>query len=69
MVSVSMGVEPNKLTQFNQLNAATFQAIPMPGVTMGDAVQFLTRKRATCRPASAMTGNRMRASSARKARR
>ncbi|MFP3617063.1 efflux RND transporter permease subunit, partial [Paraburkholderia sp. SIMBA_050] len=31
-VSVSMGVEPNKLTQFNQLNAATFQAIPMPGV-------------------------------------
>ena len=69
MVSVSMGVEPNKLTQFNQLNAATFQAIPMPGVTMGDAVQFLTRKRATCRPASAMTGNRTRASSARKARR
>ncbi|WP_268606179.1 efflux RND transporter permease subunit, partial [Escherichia coli] len=34
----------NKLTQFNQLNAATFQAIPMPGVTMGDAVQFLTRQ-------------------------
>ena len=44
MVSVSMGVEPNKLTQFNQLNAATFQAIPMPGVTMGDAVQFLTKE-------------------------
>lgn len=44
LVSVSMGVEPNKLTQFNQLNAATFQAIPMPGVTMGDAVQFLTRE-------------------------
>lgn len=42
LVTVSMGVEPNKLTQFNQLNAATFQAIPMPGVTMGDAVQFLT---------------------------
>ncbi|MFY3000160.1 MexW/MexI family multidrug efflux RND transporter permease subunit [Achromobacter xylosoxidans] len=44
IVSVSMGVEPNKLTQFNQLNATTFQAIPMPGVTMGDAVQFLTRQ-------------------------
>ncbi|GAB1844205.1 hypothetical protein MyNCGM152_49740 [Achromobacter xylosoxidans] len=44
IVTVSMGVEPNKLTQFNQLNAATFQAIPMPGVTMGDAVQFLTKQ-------------------------
>ena len=44
IVTVSMGVEPNKLTQFNQLNAATFQAIPMPGVTMGDAVQFLTEQ-------------------------
>ena len=39
-----MGVEPNSLTQFNQLNAATFQAIPMPGVTMGDAVRFLTQQ-------------------------
>lgn len=44
LVTVSMGVEPNSLTQFNQLNAATFQAIPMPGVTMGDAVQFLNRE-------------------------
>ena len=41
LVSVSQRVGPNKLTQFNQLNAATFQAIPMPGVTMGDAVEFL----------------------------
>ncbi|AYD63430.1 MexW/MexI family multidrug efflux RND transporter permease subunit [Achromobacter sp. B7] len=44
LVSVSMGVEPNSLTQFNQLNAATFQAIPMPGVTMGDAVTFLSEQ-------------------------
>ncbi len=42
LVAVSVGVEPNQLTQFDQLNAATFQAIPMPGVSMGDAVQFLT---------------------------
>jgi multidrug efflux pump len=44
LVTVSMGVEPNSLTQFNQLNAATFQAIPMPGVTMGDAVKFLSEQ-------------------------
>ncbi|QII86581.1 MexW/MexI family multidrug efflux RND transporter permease subunit [Bordetella hinzii] len=47
LVSVSMGVEPNSLTQFNQRNSATFQAIPMPGVTMGDAVAFLTRQAAS----------------------
>ena len=44
LVQLSMGVEPNKLTQFNQLNAATFQAIPMPGVSMGDAVDFLSQQ-------------------------
>ncbi|KDD12040.1 MexW/MexI family multidrug efflux RND transporter permease subunit [Bordetella bronchiseptica] len=44
LVKISMGVEPNRLTQFDQLNSATFQAIPMPGVTMGDAVQFLTEQ-------------------------
>lgn len=42
LVQISMSVAPNKLTQFNQLNSATFQAIPMPGVTMGDAVAFLS---------------------------
>ncbi|WP_268619121.1 efflux RND transporter permease subunit, partial [Escherichia coli] len=44
IVSVSMGVEPNKLTQFNQQNAATLQAIPAPGVSMGEAVAFLERQ-------------------------
>ncbi len=34
-------VEPNDLTQFAQLNSATLQAMPAPGVTMGDAVEFL----------------------------
>jgi len=29
------------LTHYNQLNAATFQAVPMPGVTVGQAVEFL----------------------------
>jgi len=41
VVSVSEQIEPNKLTQFNQQNAATFQGVPAPGVTLGDAVAFL----------------------------
>lgn len=41
VVSMSVQVEPNKLTQFNLQNAATFQGIPAPGVTLGDAVAFL----------------------------
>ena len=41
VVQVSMQVEPNQRTQFNQQNAATFQAIPAPGVSLGEAVAFL----------------------------
>ena len=41
VVSVSEQIEPNMLTQFNQQNAATFQGVPAPGVTLGDAVAFL----------------------------
>ena len=41
VVSVSEQIEPNMLTQFNQQNAATFQGVPAPGVTLGDAVTFL----------------------------
>ncbi|OYO31543.1 MexW/MexI family multidrug efflux RND transporter permease subunit [Janthinobacterium sp. PC23-8] len=41
LVSLTQEVEPNKLTQFNQQNAATFQGVPAPGVTLGDAVAFL----------------------------
>lgn len=41
VIEITTATEPNKLTQFNQLNAATFQAIPAPGITMGDAVAFL----------------------------
>ncbi|HFT7668486.1 TPA: MexW/MexI family multidrug efflux RND transporter permease subunit [Serratia marcescens] len=44
IVSVAVKVEPNKLTQFNQQNAATLQAIPAPGVSMGEAVAFLERQ-------------------------
>jgi multidrug efflux pump len=41
LVTLEMGTEPNALTQYNQLNSATFQAVPMPGVTTGQAVDFL----------------------------
>jgi len=41
VVSVAQEIEPNRLTQFNQQNAATFQGVPAPGVTLGDAVAFL----------------------------
>lgn len=41
LVSVSYFTAPNKLTQFDQMNASTFQAVPAPGVTVGQAVDFL----------------------------
>jgi multidrug efflux pump len=44
LVSLETSTEPNALTQYNQLNSATFQAVPMPGVTMGQAVDFLERQ-------------------------
>jgi multidrug efflux pump len=47
LVSLSNVIEPNALTQYNQLNSATFQAVPMPGVTMGQAVDFLEKEAAT----------------------
>ncbi|WP_272674504.1 MexW/MexI family multidrug efflux RND transporter permease subunit [Providencia sp. PROV153] len=41
VVDINTQVEPNKLTQFNQQNAAIFQAIPAPAVTLGQAVAYL----------------------------
>jgi multidrug efflux pump len=41
VVRIENTIEPNALTQFAQLNSATFMAMPTPGVTMGDAVAFL----------------------------
>ncbi|HEX3954146.1 MAG TPA: efflux RND transporter permease subunit [Stellaceae bacterium] len=46
LVSVKTTTEPNALTRYNQLNSATFQAVPMPGVTMGDAIDFLEKQAA-----------------------
>jgi multidrug efflux pump len=44
LVTLETGTEPNALAQYNQLNSATFQAVPMPGVTMGQAVDFLEQQ-------------------------
>lgn len=41
MVQIQSEVEPNSLRQFNQQNSATLQAIPAPGVTLGQAVAYL----------------------------
>jgi multidrug efflux pump len=41
LVTLEMDTEPNALTQYNQLNSVTFQAVPMPGVTTGQAIDFL----------------------------
>jgi multidrug efflux pump len=41
LIELTSSTQPNALTQYNQLNSATFQAVPMPGVTMGQAVDFL----------------------------
>jgi multidrug efflux pump len=44
LVKLTLATEPNALTQYNQLDSATFQAVPMPGVTTGQAVDFLERQ-------------------------
>ncbi len=41
VVKIETATDPNALTHYNQLNSATFSAVPMPGVTMGQAVDFL----------------------------
>src|SRR6516164_11026286 len=41
VVSIETGTDPNALTHYNPLNSATVQAVPMPGVTVGQAVDFL----------------------------
>jgi multidrug efflux pump len=44
LVELTTSTQPNALTQYNQLNSATFQAVPMPGVTIGQAVDFLEQQ-------------------------
>ncbi len=44
LVTVKTTTAPNALTRYNQLNSATFQAVPMPGVTIGQAIDFLEQQ-------------------------
>ncbi len=41
LVSIRSEVQPQFLPQFGQMNSATIQAVPMPGVTMGQALSYL----------------------------
>ena len=41
VVSVETKVQPQFLPQFQQLNSATIQAVPAPGVTLGQALTYL----------------------------
>lgn len=41
LVALNHAVKPVSLNQFNQLNAVTIQAFPRPGVTLGQALDFM----------------------------
>ncbi len=41
LVTFETVVEPSNRTQFQQLNSLILQGIPAPGVTMGDAIEYL----------------------------
>ncbi len=41
LITIETDIRPVSLTQFNQLNAATFGAVPLPGISMGQAVEWL----------------------------
>jgi multidrug efflux pump len=51
VVSIEDEVQPNALPKFNQLGASTLSAQPMPGVSMGQAVDFLEQKAKEILPA------------------
>lgn len=43
ILTVKQVTRPNSLTQFQQLNSTTLQGIAVPGVTMGQALDFLKK--------------------------
>jgi hydrophobe/amphiphile efflux-1 (HAE1) family protein len=50
VVDLAVTPQPQQLNQFNQLNAFTLNAVPMPGVSLGQAVDFLDRTSAELLP-------------------
>jgi multidrug efflux pump len=51
VVSIDRSTQPNALTSFQQLNAATLSAVPFPGRTIGDALDVLQREAKEILPA------------------
>ena len=43
MAQIKTTVVPESLNHFQQLNSATFSAVPMPGITDGDALEALAK--------------------------
>ncbi len=43
-IRLDQSVQPNSLATFQQLNSATFQAVPFPGRTIGEGIEFLKKK-------------------------
>ena len=50
VVQLTHDVQPNRLTQFQQLNSANIQGVMVPGVALGDALGFLEAKAAEILP-------------------
>ncbi len=50
LVTIRHEVEPSKRTQFQQLNSITLSGVPMPGVTLGDALGYLEEQAKTLFP-------------------
>jgi multidrug efflux pump len=50
VVSIKAKVQPNALTSFQQMNAATLSGVPFPGHTLGEALGFLKEKAAEIFP-------------------
>ena len=50
VATVKRTVQPNSLTNFQQLNSATLSAVPFPGRTVGEAIDFLKKKAAESFP-------------------
>ncbi|MBC8013980.1 MAG: efflux RND transporter permease subunit [Methyloceanibacter sp.] len=50
VATVTKTVQPNSLTNFQQLNSATLSAVPFPGRTVGEAIDFLKQKAADSFP-------------------
>ncbi|SET67430.1 multidrug efflux pump [Nitrosomonas marina] len=55
IATLTQQVEPRQLLRFNQLNSATLSAVPAPGITLGQAVEYLQQQADTLLPGSYVT--------------